>query len=87
MNGTRAAGLPAPMQLLLLGATGAVGREVLALALADARVAQVVAPTRRALAAQARVENPVVDFENLDPNAPWWQADAVVCALGTTLKV
>ena len=44
-------------------------------------------PTRRPLPAQARLVNPVVDFRNIDAHAPWWQADAVVCALGTTIKV
>lgn len=76
-----------PVRLLLLGATGAVGREVLAQALADPRVGQVIAPTRRALAAHERLLNPVTDFAQLDASAPWWQADAVVCALGTTIKV
>lgn len=87
MSSARPDAAAMPLRLLLLGATGAVGREVLALALADARVAQVVAPTRRALPAQARLLNPVVDFTQLDPSAPWWQADAVVCALGTTIKL
>lgn len=76
-----------PLRLLLLGATGAVGQQVLSLALADARVGRVTAPTRRPLPAQARLVNPVVDFRNIDAHAPWWQADAVVCALGTTIKV
>ena len=77
----------APLRLLLLGATGAVGREVLAQALADARVGTVIAPTRRPLAAHDKLTNPVTDFTPLDPAAPWWRADAVVCALGTTIKV
>lgn len=76
-----------PLRLLLLGATGAVGREVLAQALADSRVAEVVAPTRRPLAAHERLHNPITDFTHLDAAAPWWQADAVVSALGTTIKV
>ncbi len=37
------------MHLLLLGATGLVGKHVLDLALADPRVTAVTAPTRRAL--------------------------------------
>ena len=76
-----------PLRLLLLGATGAVGREVLAQALADSRVGEVIAPTRRELAAHARLRNPITDFAQRDAAAPWWQADAVVCALGTTIKV
>lgn len=74
------------MRLILAGATGLVGRHVLALALDDARIGRVVAPTRRALPAHPRLEAPVVDFDALPPDAPWWQADAVICALGTTMK-
>ena len=61
----------APLRLLLLGSTGAVGREVLAQALADARVGTVIAPTRRPLAADDKLTNPVTDFSSLDPAAPW----------------
>jgi uncharacterized protein YbjT (DUF2867 family) len=71
--------------LLLLGATGLVGQQVLRLALSDARVAQVVAPTRRALPALVKLINPVVDFNHLPQDAPWWSVDGVVCALGTTM--
>lgn len=77
----------APMRVLLFGATGAVGRLVLQRALADARVTQVVAPTRRPLPASDKLLNPVVDFTNLPSTAAWWHADAVICALGTTIKL
>ncbi|MGL6069906.1 NAD(P)H-binding protein [Craterilacuibacter sp.] len=72
--------------LLILGATGAVGQQLLAQALAHSDVACVVAPTRRALPAHAKLKNPIVDFEALPADAPWWQADAALCALGTTRK-
>lgn len=75
-----------PLRLLLVGATGAVGRLVLAAALADSRIGEVVAPTRRALPSQAKLNNPVVDFTNLPVDASWWQVDAVICTLGTTIK-
>lgn len=73
-------------RILIAGATGLVGRHALALALADPRVSRVVAPTRRALPAHAKLENPVVDFEALPAQAPWWSVDGVVCALGTTIR-
>lgn len=73
--------------LLLAGATGLVGRHALGLALADPRISRVVAVTRRPLPASVRLLNPVVaDFEELPVDADWWQADAVVCALGTTIR-
>lgn len=74
------------VRLLLLGATGAVGRQLLRLALEDTRVGCVVAPTRKPLPAHVELLNPVVDFNELPEHAPYWQADVVICALGTTLK-
>ena len=72
---------------MLVGATGVVGREVLAAALEDSRFSRVVAPTRRPLDGHARLLNPVVDFSQLPEDAPWWKVDAVICTLGTTIKV
>ncbi len=74
------------MRLLLVGATGLVGRHVLALALSDPRIDAVVAPVRRDLPARPKLLAPLVDFEELPEAAEWWQADAVVCALGTTMR-
>jgi uncharacterized protein YbjT (DUF2867 family) len=74
-------------RLLLLGGTGAVGHFALRQALLDARIAQVVAPTRRPLPAHPKLENPVIDFTGIGEETPWLQADAVLCALGTTLKL
>ncbi len=71
---------------MIVGATGAVGRQVLATALADPRIDEVIAPTRRALSPHAKLLNPVVDFAHLPTDVAWWQVDAVVCALGTTIK-
>lgn len=71
--------------LLILGATGKVGSQLLAQALAHPEVGWVVAPTRRALGPQARLSNPIVDFRAL-PAAPWWHAEACLCALGSTLR-
>lgn len=75
------------MHLLLLGATGLVGKHVLDLALADPRVTEVTAPTRRVLPARPGLSAPVVDFDNLPQDPAQWSANAVICALGTTLKV
>ena len=72
--------------LLLVGATGLVGRHVLLRALADPRVDAIVASTRRALPAHAKLFSPPVDYERLDEDASWWHADAVICTLGTTLR-
>lgn len=74
------------MKLLLLGATGLVGGNVLKLALHDTRIASVVAPTRRVLLGHPKLQAPFVDFDLLSGDEPWWRADAVICALGTTIK-
>lgn len=74
------------MKLLLLGASGLVGSHVLHRALADERIREVVAPSRRAMMGHPKLTAPVVDFDQLPADAPWWQADAVICALGTTMK-
>ncbi|WP_367872558.1 NAD(P)H-binding protein [Luteolibacter sp. Populi] len=72
-------------RVLIAGATGAVGQEVLRLALADSQVERVVAPTRRALSPHPRLENPLVDYASLSGSEPWWEVDAVICTLGTTI--
>jgi uncharacterized protein YbjT (DUF2867 family) len=77
---------PKGICLLLLGATGAVGAEVLHLALQHPDVRQVVAPTRRALPAHPKLANPVTDFDQPTQALGGWPLDAVVCALGTTIK-
>ena len=74
------------MKLLLIGSTGLVGSHVLQLALEDSRVSTMVAPTRRALPAHPKLLAPLVDFEHLPEDADWWQADAVICTLGTTMR-
>ena len=73
--------------LLIVGATGLVGGFVLSLALKHPSVVKVVAPTRRALPPHPKLENPLVDFNALQVDAPWWQVDAVICALGTTQRL
>ena len=79
------------LSLLLVGATGAVGQVVLRQALAEKRITRIVAPTRRPLEAgfvgNPRLLNPVIDFARLPEEAAWWKVDAVVCSLGTTIKV
>lgn len=71
---------------MLAGATGAVGGHVLRLALADARISWVVAPTRRPLPAHPKLVNPMPDFDALPEQADWLKVDAVICALGTTIR-
>ncbi len=73
-------------RLMIAGATGLVGRHALSLALADTRIACVVAPTRRPLSPHPKLHNPLVDFDALPVDADVWRVDAVICALGTTIR-
>lgn len=72
--------------LLILGSTGLVGQQLLKQALADPSIAKVIAPTRRTLPPHAKLLNPIITFDDLPNDAPWWQADAALCALGTTMR-
>jgi uncharacterized protein YbjT (DUF2867 family) len=71
-------------KVLLAGATGLVGTAALTVLLADERVTQVVAPTRRPLAPHAKLLNPITTIEDLPHDADWWAVDGAICALGTT---
>jgi len=71
--------------VIIAGATGLVGREILAQLLADDTVGEVHSLGRRAPAvAHPKLQAHVVDFTTL-PSLP--QADEVYLALGTTIKV
>jgi uncharacterized protein YbjT (DUF2867 family) len=72
--------------LLLVGASGLVGQSVVRQALADDRVEKLIAITRKPLPPQPGLENHLVDFDALPPDAPWWQVDGGICTLGTTMR-
>jgi len=72
--------------ILIIGASGQVGQAMLQLALHNADILKVVAPSRRPLPAHAKLENPIIDFDKLPEDAAWWKADFALCALGTTLR-
>ncbi|MCK7596770.1 NAD(P)H-binding protein [Microbulbifer sp. CAU 1566] len=79
-------------RLLLVGATGLVGKEVIRQALSNPQVVSVVAPVRRPLTvypslnAHPKLHAPIVDFDQLSGQEGWWEADAVICTLGTTMR-
>ncbi len=72
-------------RILIGGSSGLVGRHVLERLLADDRFSQVVAPTRRPLASHPKLLNPIVDYDALPLDASWWEVDAAISTLGTTL--
>lgn len=74
------------LKLLLIGVTGLVGSHVLARALEDSRIDEVVALARRPLQPHPKLTIHQVDFEKLPGDAHIWQVDAVICTLGTTIR-
>lgn len=79
----------AARHVLLAGATGLVGRELLRMLLEDDGVSRVTALVRRPLqdaTPHPRLLEVMVDFEALDQHAGAFAVDQVVCALGTTIK-
>jgi len=74
------------MKVLILGASGLVGRNALEQTLAHPFVTKVVAPTRKPLPPRSKLTNPVAEqLKLLLPEVATWRADAVICAMGTTI--
>jgi uncharacterized protein YbjT (DUF2867 family) len=77
-------------RVLLLGASGLVGRHCLNLLLQDDGVAHVRVLVRRPLedpAPTPKLEVVVGDFEQMSAHPEWFAVDEVFCALGTTIAV
>src|SRR5258708_23700331 len=73
------------MKVLILGATGLVGRSTLVQAVTHPAITHVIAPTREPLPPSSNLSNPVAErLELLLPEVLTWGGDAVICALGTT---
>lgn len=74
--------------VLLLGATGLVGSECLKLLASDPTFERIVVLTRRPLPAppSPRIECHQVNFDGPSSFAAYLNVDAVICALGTTIK-
>ncbi len=76
-----------PRTALILGATGLVGGELLALLLADPEYRQVTVLVRRNLPqTHPKLAQRVVDFKDLARGADAFLVDDVFCCLGTTIK-
>ncbi len=77
-----------PRSVLLLGATGLVGSECLKLLASDPAFERVVVLTRRPFQAPqtSRVECHQVNFDDPTSFASYLNVDAIICALGTTIK-
>lgn len=75
------------MKVMLLGATGLTGGQVLQGLLAREEVNQVVALVRHRLPTlHDKLAQHEVDFDDLDAHASLFDVDAIICCLGTTIK-
>lgn len=73
-------------RVLLLGATGLVGSELLKLLAADAEVERITVIARRAVDAHAKVDVQLIDFGDMDRYPDLFAVDQIFCALGTTIR-
>ena len=72
---------------LLAGATGLIGSQLLPLLLASDRYSKVIVIGRRPVElTHSKLDNQVVDFDNLSSSAKLLVADDIYCCLGTTMK-
>jgi uncharacterized protein YbjT (DUF2867 family) len=76
-------------KVLLAGATGLVGRELLSLLQHETRISEVRVLTRR-LPQKPKVSSKfhilITDYSDLEENPDWFDVNCVFCALGTTMR-
>jgi uncharacterized protein YbjT (DUF2867 family) len=78
---------PSGRSVLVVGATGLVGAEVVRQLAADETVGRVIVLARRIPEGlPSRIEAHAVDFDRLEDRESLFAVDQVVCALGTTIK-
>jgi uncharacterized protein YbjT (DUF2867 family) len=75
------------MKVLLIGATGATGKDLLELLLSDEEIQQVVIFVRRGFNLKhEKLQTHIIDFEKPDQWKPLVNGDLLFSCLGTTLK-
>ena len=75
--------------VLVIGATGLVGRQCISLLATDPSCSRIVALTRRRendFPVSSKLQVEVVDFDNLDEHASVFAVDQIICTLGTTMR-
>ncbi|HEX2834268.1 MAG TPA: NAD(P)H-binding protein [Thermoanaerobaculia bacterium] len=77
-----------PHHVLLLGATGLVGRELLDLLLRDASIERVRVLARRSTGVKhAKLDEHLLELDAMEQHRGLFAVDAIFCALGTTIKI
>ena len=81
--------MTSPRTVLVLGATGLVGRALVNLLLREPAILSVKALVRRVadLPSNTKLSVHLTDFEHLDDHATAFRVDQIFCALGTTMRL
>lgn len=75
------------MKVMVLGATGLTGNLVLEQLLAKPEVTSVVVPVRRLLTlVDPKLQQQVINFDDLAAHGQLFEVDVLVCCLGTTIR-
>ncbi len=75
------------MKVLLLGATGLVGNECLQLLLAEKRISEIRVFSRSPISqTDNKITSVVAPFDEMKNHSSFFAVDAMLCALGTTIK-
>jgi uncharacterized protein YbjT (DUF2867 family) len=75
------------MNILLLGATGLVGNECLQLLLAEKNISEIRIFSRSPISQiDKRIRTVIAPFNEMNNHRNFFAVDAVLCALGTTIK-
>lgn len=75
------------MKALVIGATGATGRELVNLLIADSRFTEIVVFVRKPMAiSHEKVVSHVIDFNKIEDYKTYVKGDVLFSCLGTTLK-
>ena len=75
------------MKVMVLGATGLTGHQVMENLLDKPDVLSVVVPVRRSISlTHPKLLQQVIDFDDMDASAELFAVDVLVCCLGTTIS-
>ncbi len=75
------------MKVILIGSTGLIGKHVLKILSHDPRISEIITPVRKNLPNLPKQHNLVYDFNKNEDLEIFKDSDALICTLGTTMKI